>query len=59
MVGWEDVHCLRAAGLCTCRAALRSGDVSSLHGMLMVPPRAVQHGTGRVSGGRASEREGF
>ena len=59
IVGWEDVHCLRAAGLCTRRAALRSGDVSSLHGMLMVPPRAVQHGTGQVSGGRASEREGF
>ena len=58
MVGWEDVRCLRAAGLCTRRAALRSGDVSPLHGMLMVPPRAVQHGTGgRQVGGLLSGRD--
>ena len=50
----DNMRCLRAAGLCTHRAALRSGDVSPLHGMLMAPLRVVQHGTD----GRASERKG-
>ena len=33
MEGWEDMHTLRAAGLCTPRSAPRSGGMSPLHGM--------------------------